>query len=150
MTQQLHKTWMKVAALVIGSFGPVFTLGTMAATREPARFTLDFLSWPIDGATTFAHPDTHFLSALTGGFLWGWGVTVWCLASWVYDKAPEAVRKSVVTGMCAWFVFDSLGSTASGNASNVFFNVLVLLTAIGPMWLPARAAGAPASPLPSS
>ena len=37
----------------------------MAATREPARLTLDLLSWPIDGATTFTHPDTRFLSALT-------------------------------------------------------------------------------------
>ena len=51
-----HKFWLKVTALVVGSFGPVFFLGTMAATAEPARWTLDLLSWPLDGATTFASP----------------------------------------------------------------------------------------------
>jgi hypothetical protein len=134
MTQTFHKFWLKITAIVIGSFGPVFFLGTMTSTLEPARFTLDLLSWPIDGATTYASPDTRFLSALTGGFLMGWGVMVWCLSSWVYDKAPEAVRKTVLVGVLSWFVFDSSGSIASGNVSNAFFNVLVLLLAVGPLW----------------
>jgi biotin transporter BioY len=138
MTQQFHKFWLKITAIVIASFGPVFFLGTMAATSGPARLTLDVLSWPIDGATTYASPDTRFLSALTGGFLFGWGVMVWCLSSWVYDKAPEAVRKTVLTGLISWFILDSSGSAASGNASNVFFNILVLLLAVGPLWKPAR------------
>ena len=138
MTQKFHKFWLKITAIVIGSFGPVFSLGTMAATSEPARLTLDLLSWPIDGATTFDAPDTHFLSALTGGFLLGWGVMVWCLSAWVYDKAPEAVRKTVLTGILCWFVFDSSGSIASGNPSNAWFNVIVLLLAVGPLWRPAK------------
>jgi biotin transporter BioY len=139
MTQTFHKFWLKITAIVIGSFGPVFFLGTMTSTLEPARFTLDLLSWPIDGATTYASSDTRFLSALTGGFLMGWGVMVWCLSSWVYDKAPEAIRKTVVVGVLSWFVLDSSGSIASGNASNAFFNILVLLLAVGPLWRPASA-----------
>lgn len=138
MTQKFHKFWLKITAIVIGSFGPVFSLGTMAATSEPARLTLDLLSWPIDGATTFDAPDTRFLSALTGGFLLGWGIMVWCLSAWVYDKAPEAVRKTVLTGILCWFVFDSSGSIASGNPSNAWFNVIVLLLAVGPLWRPAK------------
>jgi hypothetical protein len=138
MSRSLHKLWLKVAAIVIGSFGPVFFLGTMPETMEPARLTLDLLSWPVDGATTYASPDTRFLSALTGGFLLGWGVTLWCLSAWVYDLAPEPVRKAVLTGICSWFVLDSAGSIASGNESNVLFNVAVLLIAAGPLWFPAR------------
>jgi len=138
MTHSYHKFWLKITAIVVGSFGPIFFLGTMASTLEPARLTLDFLSWPIDGATTYASPDTRFLSALTGGFLLGWGVMIWCLSSWVYDKAPEAVRKSVLTGALCWFVLDSTGSIASGNTSNAFFNIIVLFIAVGPLWWPAR------------
>lgn len=138
MSRSLHKLWLKVAAIVVGSFGPVFFLGTMPETAEPARLTLDLLSWPVDGATTYASPDTRFLSALTGGFLLGWGVTLWCLSAWVYDVAPEPVRKAVVTGICSWFVLDSAGSIASGNESNALFNVAVLLIAVGPLWFPAR------------
>ena len=137
-THQFHKFWLKITAFVVGSFGPVFFLGTMASTLEPARLTLDLLSWPIDGATTYADPDTRFLSALTGGFLLGWGVTIWLLSIWVYDKAPEGVRKTVLTGVLCWFFLDSSGSIASGNASNALFNVIVLLLAVGPLWRPAK------------
>jgi hypothetical protein len=101
VSHAFHKFWLKVAAIVVGSFGPVFFMGTMVATMEPARLTLDILSWPLDGATTYASPDTRFLSALTGGFLLGWGVTIWCLATWVYEAAPEGVRRSFVIGMLA-------------------------------------------------
>lgn len=138
MTQKAHKFWLKITAIVIGSFGPIFFLGTMVSTLEPARLTLDLLSWPIDGATTYSSPDTRFLSALTGGFLLGWGVMVWCLSSWVYDHAPEAVRKAVLVGLLSWFVLDSSGSIASGNPSNAVINVFVLLLAVGPLWRPAQ------------
>lgn len=138
MSQKFHKFWLKITALVVGSFGPVFFLGTMAATAEPARLTLDLLSFPIDGATTYASADTKFLSALTGGFLLGWGVMIFCLQQWVYDLTPEGVRKSVLVGVLSWFLLDSAGSIASGNASNAVFNVLVLLIAVGPLWLPAK------------
>ena len=140
MTEKFHKTYLKITAFVIFSFGPVFFLGTMLPTSEPARWTLDFLGWPLDGAQDYTAPTTRFLSALTGGFLFGWGVCVWCLQQWVYDHAPEAVRKSVLAGLLAWFVVDSTGSIASGNASNAFFNALVLLIAVGPLWKPAKAA----------
>ena len=138
MSRKFHKFWLKITAIVVGAFGPIFFLGSMTSTLEPARLTLDLLSWPIDGATTFASPDTRFLSAVTGGFLLGWGVMIWCLSTWVYDAAPEAVRRTVLAGILAWFVLDSAGSIASGNASNAVFNVAVLLLAVGPLWRPAR------------
>lgn len=139
-SQQFHKNWLKFTSFVVWSFGPVFFLGTMEATMEPARFTLDLLSWPLDGATTYASPDTRFLSALTGGFLMGWGVMIWLLSSWVYDHAPEKVRRAVLIGLLCWFALDSAGSIASGNASNALFNTLILLIGVGPLWLPAREA----------
>lgn len=138
MTHAFHKRWLRVAAIVVGSFGPIFFLGTMTTTMELARLSLDILSWPIDGATTFASPDTRFLSALTGGFLLGWGVMIWGLSGAVYDAAPEGVRHTVLAGLLSWFCLDSAGSITSGNASNMAFNVLVLLIAVGPLWRPAR------------
>ena len=134
---QFHKFWLKITAIVVGSFGPIFFLGTMEATLEPARLTLDILSWPLDGLTTYDSPDTRFLSALTGGFLMGWGVMIWGLSVWVYDHAPEAVRRTVLIGILSWFILDSAGSITSGNASNAFFNIIVLFLAVGPLWRPA-------------
>jgi hypothetical protein len=138
MTHAFHKKWLQVAAVVVGSFGPVFFLGSMLPTSELARFTLDLLSWPLDGVQTYAEPTTRFLSALTGGFLLGWGVLIWLLSGSVYDAAPEGVRRAVFGGLLSWFVLDSSGSILSGNASNAVFNVIVLLIAVGPMWWPAK------------
>lgn len=137
-TQKFHKFWLKITALVVGSFGPIFFLGSMIATSEPARWTLDLISWPLDGMQTFDSPEIRLLSALSGGFLLGWGVMIWLLSDWVYDKAPEAVRKAVLFGVLTWFIVDSTGSVASGNATNVIFNTLILLVGVGPLWCPAR------------
>lgn len=137
-SQRFHKFWLKITAIAVGAFGPIFFFGTMLPTSEAARWTLDLLSWPLDGLQTYSSPDTRFLSALTGGFLFGWGVMIWCLSAWVYDAAPEAVRRSVLVGLIAWFILDSAGSVASGTPSNVLFNVVVLLVAVGPLWLPAK------------
>lgn len=146
MTHKTHKFWLKITAIVIGSFGPVFFLGTMVSTSELARLTLDILSWPLDGVQTYAAPETRFLSALTGGFLLGWGVMVWCLSTWVYDLAPEPVRRTVLVSLLSWFVLDSAGSIASGTPSNALFNVIILLAAAGPLWRPATPVSSEANP----
>lgn len=138
MSHAFHKLWLKVSAIVIGSFGPVLFFATMPETAGLAAFSLDLLSWPLDGAQNFEAGSTRFLSALTGGFLLGWGVTLWCLSVWVYDEAPEGVRRTVLAGILSWFVLDSAGSIASGNASNALFNILILLAAVGPLWVPAK------------
>ena len=132
------KFWLKITAFVIAFFGPALTLATMPGWQEPARVGLDLLSWPIDGVPTYEHNDMRFLSALTGGFLVGWGVMIWGLSVWVYDVAPEGVRRTLLTGLIAWFVFDSAGSVLSGTPANVGFNIVVLLLCVGPMWRPAK------------
>jgi hypothetical protein len=134
MTKNLHKFWLKLASATILAFAPIFLLGSQITTTEPARLTLDILNFPIDGLQTFDTDAIRFLSALTGGFLFGWGILVFCLSIWVYDKAPELVRKSVLTSLIVWFITDSLGSFLAGAISNVLFNVIVLLFASGPLW----------------
>lgn len=137
-SQKFHKFWLIITAIVVGSFGPVFFFGTMLPTSEPARWTLDVLSWPPDSIQNYEASTTRFLSALTGGFLFGWGICIGCLRIWVYDKAPNETRKAVLAGLLAWFVLDSSGSITSGNAINAFFNVIVLIIAVGPLWQPAK------------
>ena len=138
MSTAFHQFWLKITAIVVGSFGPAFALGAMQSTSAPARMTLDLLGWRLDHPSNFDAVDTRFLSAVTGGFLLGWGVMIWCLSTWVYPLAPEPVRRTVLASVLAWFCLDSAGSIASGNPSNAAFNVVVLLLAIGPMWRPAR------------
>ncbi|NQY40654.1 MAG: hypothetical protein HRT80_11205 [Henriciella sp.] len=137
-THQFHKTYLKISAIFVMLFGPIFFLGTFPETVEPIRFSMDLLIWPLDSAQSYEHPETVFLGALAGGFLLGWGVLIWRLSDEVYDAAPEAVRKAVVTGFLAWFVLDSAGSITSGNASNALFNIIILALFVGPLWRSTR------------
>lgn len=136
---EARRTWLKVAAVIVGSFGPVFFLGSMEATAELPRLSLDLLAWPVDGAQRYDDATVRFLSVLTGGFLLGWGVLIWSLSGAVYTAAPEGVRRAVVSSLVAWFLLDSAGSIATGQPSNALFNVLVLLVAVGPLWTPHKA-----------
>jgi len=138
MTEAQHRRWLKFTAISVAIFGPIFATGTIESLAAPARWSLDILAWPIDGAQDFAAPTTRFLSALTGGFLLGWGVMIWFLATRVHRLAPEPVRQAVLAGLLGWFLLDSTGSVASGQPINALFNVAVLLILVGPLWLPAK------------
>lgn len=140
MTQDFHKFWLKITAVVIASFAPVMFIGSMEAASWPMQFTLDLLSLPLDGLPVYGDSASRFISAILGGILLGWGATIWMLQAWVYDAAPEGVRRTVVTALLCWFVLDSAGSVLSGHASNALFNVGILALAVGPMWRPATAA----------
>jgi hypothetical protein len=137
-TTQFQKTWLIVTAIVVGSFGPIFSLATRQSLSFPARWTLNLLNGPGGGAASFATNTPRFLTAITGGFLLGWGVMIFCLRLWVYDDAPEGVRRVIVASLVSWFFLDSIGSISSGNGWNAAFNVVVLLTAVGPLWFPAH------------
>jgi hypothetical protein len=138
MTPAFHRFWLKITAVIVGSFGPVFALGSMVATSAPARLTLDLLGWRLDRPSSFEPTNIRLLSAVTGGFLLGWGVMIWCLSEWLYPVAPEATRRTVLVSVLSWFVLDSTGSILSGHPSNAVFNGVVLLLAVGPLWRPAR------------
>ena len=73
MSPAFHRFWLKITAIVIGSFGPVFFLGAMIPTSGLARLTLDLLGWRLNHPSSYDALDTRFLSAVTGGFLLGWG-----------------------------------------------------------------------------
>lgn len=138
MTHDFHKFWLKITAVVIASFAPVMFLGSMESTVWPLQLTIDVLSLPLDGLPVHGDPASRFISAILGGILLGWGVTIWLLQAWVYDAAPEAVRRTILTALLCWFMLDSAGSIASGHASNVLFNIAILAVAAGPLWRPAR------------
>lgn len=101
MAHDFHKFWLKVTAIVIVSFGPLFFRATIDGLTEPVRFTMNLISWPLDGATTFTHPDVRFVSAFTAGLLVRWGAMIRLLSAWVYDFAPDPVRRTVVWGALA-------------------------------------------------
>ena len=125
-----QKLWLKVSAFIIFLAAPVFFLASMEASSGLARYSLQLVSFRTH---SFDANTTRFLSALAGGYLLGWSITVWCLQELVYDKCPDGVRRSVIYGTFAWYLLDSLGSALSGNPVNVLFNTAFLLLIVAPL-----------------
>ena len=134
-SREFHKLWLGVTAFCIAFFGPLFTLGAAESTSDPMRFILSILAFK---PMSYAELTTRFISAAAGGFLMGWAVTIWLLRCWVYDVAPEAIRKCVLYGAVTWVAFDSTGCFIAGIYSNIAFNIFFLFMAVGPLWVPAE------------
>ncbi|MEM1237051.1 MAG: hypothetical protein AAGI10_08780 [Pseudomonadota bacterium] len=137
-----HKAYLAVTSVLILVYAPLLLLASMEVTAEPMRWAVDLLSWPLDGNVTWVALETRFLSGITAGVLVGWGVMVWCLRVWVFDDAPEGVRRTVVVSAVLWFVVDSGGSILAGVPLNTLANAIFLVVAIGPLWWPAEVAAA--------
>ena len=106
----------------------------MPATAGLAEWSLNLLNGP-GGADEAITGSAQFLTALTGGFLTGWGVMVFALRAWVFDQAPDGVR---LAGLVAWFVVDSSASIAHGAPLNAASNVGFLALGLLPMLAVAR------------
>lgn len=139
MTPALQRRWFTVAAVVIAGGAPVFSLG---ATQWSGitHWSLDLLSWPLDGDMALDDGGERLLAPILGGILLGWGVTMWGIGRYLYDAAPEAARKVGLIGTTSWLLLDSLGSLAAGIPANAVWNLLFYLIASFGFWRPARLA----------
>ena len=88
----VHKRWLRISTIFIGFLGTELTRAKLPGAQEPAQWGLDLLTFPLSGCPTYQADETRFLSALTGGYLVGWGVSVWRLSHMAYDATPEAVQ----------------------------------------------------------
>lgn len=138
MTKKFHKLWLKVTAAAIFGYAFLFSVGAIKMFEEPIRFVLDISCFPLDNIQNYDASTTVFLSAILGGVLAGWGIMIWLMSVWFYDKSPEQVRKTVLIGVLSWFLVDSFGCIISGNGSNAVTNVILLLILVGPLWKTAK------------
>lgn len=132
---EFHKFYLGVTAFVLMALGPLFTLGSAESTSDPIRTVLSMLA---SKPMSYAELTTRFISALAGGLLFCWAATIWCLRCWVYDAAPNAIRRCVRNGAIVSCAFDSAGCALAGVYANIPCNLLFLFLAVGPLWFPAE------------
>ncbi|TMM53610.1 hypothetical protein FEE95_17050 [Maribacter algarum] len=138
MSGKTHKIWLKISSILSMLYAALFFLGSIPKTKGAIEFVLDISSWPFDNVQNYDANTTEFLSAISGGILFGWAILIWLLSSKIYDLAPEQVRKIVLISLLSWFVVDSSGSIFSGNSNNAVTNIFLLIILVGPLWVPAK------------
>ncbi|MFN3959599.1 MAG: hypothetical protein ACK4NP_06760 [Parvularculaceae bacterium] len=106
--------------------GLLWASGAIPGFDAPVTWMFDLLSWPIDGNPGALNPTAKFMSAIGGGVLAALGVLNWLLIAPALEAGDRRILNAALASVFTWFVIDSTGSVLSGNAPNVFFNVVIL------------------------
>ncbi|MBX2801223.1 MAG: hypothetical protein KTR31_26335 [Myxococcales bacterium] len=125
--------WLRVASAVTLLIGLVAALASHPATAGAWQGLFDLVQWPVDGRPGDFDLVARQLSAVLGGVMVGWGVTLLALTFGPLQAAPRATLRAMLTGLGAWFVVDSTGSMISGLPGNVLLNVGFLALFLGPL-----------------
>ncbi|NJM34621.1 MAG: hypothetical protein HC850_07810 [Rhodomicrobium sp.] len=139
MTLQSTAAWLKTASILVMGFGIAFAAGAHPSTDLIARFFIDLVFWPIDGAQSLASPEARLLCAISGGLTFGLGAMLWLIAARLFPHNHDLARSIMIWGVGSWFVVDSTGSVLSGAPLNVALNLVILLLFLIPLSRPAKA-----------
>ncbi len=136
MQEQSVIAILKVASGAVIGFGIVIALAAYPPTAEIARFLLDLVIWPIDGAQTMSGSELRLLSAVSGGVMVGWGVLLWLVATRLYPKEPGLAKSLILASIWTWFGVDSLASILAGVPLNALLNISFLVLFSWPLMRP--------------
>lgn len=120
--------------------GLLWASGAVPGFAAPTEWAFDLLSWPVDGDPGALDETAAFMSAIGGGVLFGMGVLNWLLVAPAIESGEKRILDAALFSIFGWFLVDSTGSTLSGNAPNVIFNVIILALYIGPILIARRQA----------
>jgi hypothetical protein len=123
MDMATRQKWLKCAALVTIGFGVLTAAAASLSLQAPTLLLADIIIWPLDGAQRGDTDTTRLMFAIGGGVFAAWGVTLWLLAGEGMERAPDMVRRIVVTAALTWFVIDCTGSVLAGAALNIIPNL---------------------------
>lgn len=113
--------------------GLLWASGSIPGFEAPTVWAFDLLNWPIDGDPGALNPAATFMSAIGGGVLFGMGVLNWLLVAPAIETGDRRILNAALASVFGWFLVDSTGSALSGNAPNVFFNLVILALYVLPV-----------------
>jgi hypothetical protein len=131
---------VRVNAVGFALFALVWVGAAIPGLDGGARFLLDLLKWPLDGAPDLLDQNTRWLSAIGAGLTAAFAALSWFVAAPGIDRADHEVSKGALIAISTWFLIDSAGSISSGVASNAIFNLLFLVLYATPLLLMRRPA----------
>lgn len=120
--------------------GLLWASGAIPGFDAPTVWAFDVLNWPLDGDPGALNPAAKFMSAVGGGVLFGMGVLNWVLVAPAIETGDRRVLNAALASIFSWFLVDSTGSALSGNAPNVFFNLVILALYVLPVMAARRQA----------
>lgn len=142
MSDQSSITWLRFASGVTIFTGILCALASYPATAGAWLFLFDVLAWPLNGDPAGFAADTRAVNAVLGGTMVGWGVLMYRLATVQTFIRIPALPSTMLTGLCAWFFVDSIGSLCAELPGNIVLNCAFMGMFLPPLlslWRRARA-----------
>jgi len=127
MSPQNSAKMTRIVAYGFLAFAFVWGLAPYGSFGEPSRLLLDLLDWPFGDAAPALSRSEMWLSSIGAGLTVA--ICIMLLGIVVLERSDKKTVQVTIWAFVAWYVVDSVGSVASGVASNAAFN-LILLAAI--------------------
>ncbi len=122
MSHQRCTAFLQIASLVVIAFGLLMVTALFTPTRALLFLLQDLAFLPLDGQQPTGDPLTGLWTAISGGLMVGWGLSLLLVTRLVYLADPSIGRRIILPSVVAWFLFDSLGSLVVGAWFNVVLN----------------------------
>ena len=133
MTRDLRAKLMMGIAIVFAIYSILWGLAPYESVNLPARFILDVSDWPFDKLSLPLDRNTMWLSSISAGLLFAVSVFLGGIVVPAIREGNQAIIRTTILAMVAWYLIDSVGSVAAGVASNAFFNTIYLVLVLIPL-----------------
>jgi len=124
---------MMIVAVIFFIYSVLWALAPYPSINLPARYILDLSDWPLDNLESPLDRNTQWLSSIAAGILVAVSIFLGGIVVPAIKERNISIIRTTIIAMVTWYLIDSIGSVASGVASNVFFNSIYLVLILIPL-----------------
>ena len=133
MSLNTRSKFMMIVAVVFFIYSVLWALAPYPSINLPARCILDLSDWPLDNLESPLDRNTQWLSSIAAGILAAVSIFLGGIVVPAIKEHNISIIRTTIIAMVTRYLIDSIGSVASGVASNVFFNSIYLVLILIPL-----------------
>jgi len=126
MSPQNSAKLTRIVAYGFLAFAFVWGLAPYGGFGEASRLLLDLLDWPFGDAAPALDRSEMWLSSIGAGLTVAICIMLLGIVVPALERSDKNTIRVTIWAFVAWYVVDSVGSAASGVASNAAFNLILL------------------------
>lgn len=134
MSLEKRAQLMRVVAMILGTYAILWGLAPYEVINWPARFILSLSAGQLNEVSTALSPEIQWISAIGSGLLLLVAIICYGVVAPAIERNDSVSLKWFSTAIFAWYIFDSLGSLASGYSINILFNTAYLALILFPVY----------------
>lgn len=143
MTPRSRNLWCSALSVVgmLTAFGGIaFVLFYDTAVFAGSRDGVNAAFWPDSVTDPALRHYQHWIHAVLGATIAGWGITIAAVAHWPLRRGEGWAWWTLLTSMLTWCLFDTSASAFFGVTFNIGINVVAALPLLVPL-IPLRPRG---------